>query len=173
MVDFHTGAVDALEPLADAERKRAQLDLYENDLGLASCWFAFVDGAAFEALADAAGAAPGERACGRLAYGRYDVVRVPERLMPFAASGPNSRVPKMLGHLFLGHARYLLYMDAKIRLGALEAGQDKSATCPTSKAPSSAVFHSFRLSFGRAIISRTGLEAWMLFPERARAEHSR
>ncbi|KAK7248185.1 hypothetical protein SO694_00081038 [Aureococcus anophagefferens] len=26
----------------------------------------------------------------------------------------------MLGHLFLGHARYLLYMDAKIRLGALE-----------------------------------------------------
>ena len=114
------GAVDALEPLADAERKRAQLDLYENDLGLASCWFAFVDGAAFEALADAAGAAPAARACGRLAYGRYDVVRVPERLMPFAESGPNSRVPKMLGHLFLGHARYLLYMDAKIRLGALE-----------------------------------------------------
>ena len=26
--------------------------------------------------------------------------------------------------------------------------------------------------FGRAIISRNGLEAWMLFPERARAEHS-
>ena len=40
--------------------------------------------------------------------------------MPFAAAGPNSRVPKMLGHLFLSHARYLLYMDAKIRLGALE-----------------------------------------------------
>ena len=35
------------------------------------------------------------------------------------------------------------------------------------------VFHSFRLIFGRAIISRSGLEAWMLFPERARAEHSR
>ena len=114
------GAVDALEPLADAERKRAQLDRYENDLGLASCWFAFVDGAAFEALADAAGAAPAARACGRLAYGRYDVVRVPEKLMPFADAGPNSRVPKMLGHLFLSHARYLLYMDAKIRLGALE-----------------------------------------------------
>ena len=43
---------------------------------------------------------------------------------------------------------------------------------PTSKAPISAVFHSFRLIFGRAIISRNGLEAWMLFPERARAEHS-
>ena len=35
------------------------------------------------------------------------------------------------------------------------------------------VFHSFRLIFGRAIISRNDLEAWMLFPERARAEHSR
>ncbi|KAH8045825.1 hypothetical protein JL720_16570 [Aureococcus anophagefferens] len=39
---------------------------------------------------------------------------------------------------------------------------------PTSKAPISADFHSFRLIFGRAIISRNGLDAWMLFPERAR-----
>jgi hypothetical protein len=52
------------------------------------------------------------------------------------------------------------------------AGQEKRAKFPTSKAPISAVFHSFRLIFGRAIISRNGLEAWMLFPERARAEHS-
>jgi len=52
-------------------------------------------------------------------------------------------------------------------------GQDKSAKFPTSKAPISAVFHSFRLIFGRAIISRNGLEAWMFVPERARAEHSR
>ena len=52
------------------------------------------------------------------------------------------------------------------------AGQEKSAKFPTSKAPLSAGFHSFRLIFGRAIISRNGLEAWMLFPERARAEHS-
>ena len=160
-------------PRKFSQRKRAQLDRYENDLGLASCWFAFVDGAAFEALADAAGAAPAARACGRLAYGRYDVVRVPEKLMPFADAGPNSRVPKMLGHLFLSHARYLLYMDAKIRLGALEAGQEKGAKFPTSKAPISAVFRSFRLIFGRAIISRSALEAWALFSKRARAEHSR
>jgi Ca2+-binding EF-hand superfamily protein len=53
------------------------------------------------------------------------------------------------------------------------AGQDKRAKFPTSKAHISAVFHSFRLIFGRAIISRNGLAAWMLFPERARAEHSR
>ena len=53
------------------------------------------------------------------------------------------------------------------------AGQDKRAKFPTSKAPFSAVFHSFRLIFGRAIISWNGLEAWMLFPEHARAEHSR
>ena len=52
-------------------------------------------------------------------------------------------------------------------------GQEKSAKFPTSKAHISAGFHSFRLIFGRAIISRNGLEAWMLFPERARAEHSR
>ena len=52
-------------------------------------------------------------------------------------------------------------------------GQQKRAKFPTSKAPISAIFHSFRLIFGRAIISRNGLEAWVLFPERARAEHSR
>ena len=52
-------------------------------------------------------------------------------------------------------------------------GQEKGAKIPTSKAPISVGFHSFRLIFGRAIISRNGLEAWMLFPERARAEHSR
>ena len=39
------------------------------------------------------------------------------------------------------------------------AGQEKRAKFPTSKAPSSAGFHSFRLIFGRAIISRNGLEA--------------
>jgi len=55
---------------------------------------------------------------------------------------------------------------------ALAPGQEKSAKFPTSKAPLSAVFHSFRLIFGRAIISRNGLETWMLFLERARAEHS-
>ena len=52
-------------------------------------------------------------------------------------------------------------------------GQQKRATFPPSKAPISADFHSFRLILGRAIISRNGLDAWMLFPERARAEHSR
>jgi len=53
------------------------------------------------------------------------------------------------------------------------AGQQKRAKFPTSKAPISAIFHSFRLIFGRAIISRNGLDAWMLFSERARAEHPR
>merc|ERR1711903_328323 len=57
--------------------------------------------------------------------------------------------------------------------GAYHPGQHKRARFPTSKAHISAIFHSFRLIFGRAIISRDGLAAWMLFPERARAEHSR
>ena len=43
------------------------------------------------------------------------------------------------------------------------SGQQKRAKFPTSKAHISAVFHSFWLIFGRAIISRNGLEAWMLF----------
>ncbi|KAH8059015.1 helicase [Aureococcus anophagefferens] len=38
----------------------------------------------------------------------------------------------------------------------LVAGQDKRAKFPTSKPHISAVFHSFRLNFGRAIISRNG-----------------
>ncbi|KAK7240036.1 phytanoyl-CoA dioxygenase [Aureococcus anophagefferens] len=42
---------------------------------------------------------------------------------------------------------------------AFVPGQDKRAKFPTSKAPISATFHSFRLIFGRAIISRNGLEA--------------
>ena len=59
------------------------------------------------------------------------------------------------------------------RLGAkFRAGQQKRAKFPTSKAPISAGFHSFRLIFGRAIISRNSFEAWILFSERARAEHS-
>ena len=43
--------------------------------------------------------------------------------------------------------------------GGCRAGQDKRAKFPTSKAPFSAVFHSFRLIFRRAIISWNGLEA--------------
>ena len=39
------------------------------------------------------------------------------------------------------------------------AGQEKGAKFPTSKAHISVAFHSFRLIFGRGIISRNGLEA--------------
>jgi hypothetical protein len=66
--------------------------------------------------------------------------------------------------------------EALLGLGAADTsrpGRQKRAKCPTSKAPISAGFHSFRLIFGRAIISRSGLDAWALFPERARAEQSR
>ena len=53
----------------------------------------------------------------------------------------------------------------------LLSGREKGANFPTSKAPRSAGFHSFRLIFGRAIIPRSALEAWMLSLERARAEN--
>ena len=42
-------------------------------------------------------------------------------------------------------------------VNAFYTGRDKGATCPTSKAPISAVFHSLRLILGRAIIPRSAL----------------
>jgi hypothetical protein len=77
---------------------------------------------------------------------------------------------------FLGQVPLCTFFAKRLLLKSTApplAGQHKRATFPTSKAPISAGFRSFRLIFGRAIISRNGLEAWMLFPERARAEHSR
>jgi hypothetical protein len=55
--------------------------------------------------------------------------------------------------------------EVRAVLGASSTGQRKGAKFPT---PISAVFHYFRLIFGRAIISRSALEAWMLFLERSR-----
>ena len=49
-----------------------------------------------------------------------------------------------------------------------DSGQQKRAKFPTSKAHISADSQSFRLIFGQAIISRNGLEAWMLSGTRAR-----
>ena len=78
--------------------------------------------------------------------------------------------------LALGGADYGL-CGALLHVGTTHAGHYQGRTrernSPTSKAPFSAVSHSFRLIFGRAIISRNGLEAWVLFPERTRAKHSR
>ena len=59
--------------------------------------------------------------------------------------------------------------DRLVERGAYRGGK----RARTSKAPISAAFRSFRPMFGRAIISRNGLDAWMLVPERARAERSR
>ena len=86
--------------------------------------------------------------------------------------GGTNRSPDLRSLLYLTYARKW-YKDTNFAPRASSAGQDKRAKFQTSKAHISAVFHSFRLIFGRAIVSRDGLEAWMLFPERARAEHSR
>jgi len=51
-------------------------------------------------------------------------------------------------------------------------GGEKGAKFPTSKASISVAFHSFRLIFGRSIISRSVLEALILFMgTRARNTH--
>ena len=54
--------------------------------------------------------------------------------------------------------------------GALRARDGAGNGRDVPKAPSSTIFHSFRLIFGRAIIARSVLEARMLFLERARAK---
>ena len=78
-----------------------------------------------------------------------------------------------LDALFLGRTDRVIFVDAdQVVLGDLAelfdmdlrdapyaSGQHKRATFPTSKAPISAIFHSFWLIFGRAIISRNCLEA--------------
>ena len=60
---------------------------------------------------------------------------------------------------------------ARLNLIRARTGRQARATFPTSKAPSSTVVRSFRPILGRAIISRSALDAWM-FLERARAERS-
>ena len=88
----------------------------------------------------------------------------------------HGRVPRHFGMHVFHHACVLFmswgYLEYRQTL-AFGGGQQKRAKFPTSKAHISAVFHSFWLIFGRAIISRDGLGAWMLLSERARAEHSR
>ena len=61
---------------------------------------------------------------------------------------------------------------ARLNLIRARTGRQARATFPTSQAPSSTVVRSFRLILGRAIISRSALDAWM-FLERARAERSK
>lgn len=116
------GSVDSLEPLQIAVKKHRELLSYERMLGISSCWFAFVDAVAFTYLADATGATDEKRILGRLTYGPYQVVRMPDSLLPFGsgANAPNSRVPKMLPNLFLRFSRYLLYMDAKLHVPSFQ-----------------------------------------------------
>ena len=61
---------------------------------------------------------------------------------------------------------------ARLNLIRARTGRQARATLPTSQAPSSTVVRSFRPILGRAIISRSALDAWMFFLERARAESS-
>ena len=103
-----------------------------------------------------------QRQLNNFGYHRSNVP--PEPLAPF----PNAvRYRKVTG------GETVTTVEGLLSLRPLAPGQQKGAKFPTSKAPISVVFRSFRLIFGRAIISRNGLEAWTFFPERARAEHSR
>ena len=70
----------------------------------------------------------------------------------------------------MGHPRCKNFWHWRGRWGdhPRRAGRETGAKFPTST-----VFHSFRPIFGRAIIPRSVLGAWMLFWERARAERSR
>ncbi|KAH8075193.1 phospholipase [Aureococcus anophagefferens] len=78
--------------------------------------------------------------------GRHALLYAPPR-----ARGPAS--------VFCALCRAMERSGDPSEIAASAAGRQKRAKFPTSKAPFSAVFHSFRLTFGRAIISRNGLEA--------------
>ena len=133
----------------------------------------------------AAGAWPGPVRLTDDALEKVDVVELPTawcvddagEVLFCARTGPTAEAIAMLcddGKAALNAVAEAAHDGAHVVvLSQSGTGQHKRAKFPTSKAPISAIFHSFRLIFGRAIISRKGLEAWMLFPERARAEHSR
>jgi aspartokinase len=68
----------------------------------------------------------------------------------------------------MSNAKVSVLMITQASSESSVTGQDKRAKFQTSKPHISADFHSFRLIFGRAIIPWNSLEAWMLFPGRAR-----
>jgi hypothetical protein len=59
------------------------------------------------------------------------------------------------------------------RMASASTWAGKGCDIPNFKGSYLGHFRSFRLIFGRAIISWSALEAWVLFPKRARAAHSR
>ena len=71
-------------------------------------------------------------------------------------------VPEAVNHLAGQYRDGTLGLAKNPKKAANRAGQE-SEKFPTSKAHISAVFHSFWLVFGRAIIYRNGLEALMFF----------
>jgi hypothetical protein len=134
------------------------------------------DGASLPHALPAARARPGAPAAGATLWsaGRCDVVLVDED------PRDRDRGERIVGCVFAGFADARLRCAGCLHLASARdrdptfvSAQQKRAKFPTSTAHISAVVHSFRLIFGRAIISRNGLEAWMLFSERARAEHPR
>ncbi|EGB06613.1 hypothetical protein AURANDRAFT_29034 [Aureococcus anophagefferens] len=97
---------------------------------------------------------------------RYDPDWAPETLDVLRSMLQKRPTTRLSSLKTLGHAKlYASYDWAKLEACKIPPppGQDKRAKFPTSKAPFSADFHSFRLIFGRAIISRSGLDAWMFF----------
>ena len=100
------GTADRLEPARVLRDRHRHLAAFEAEIGLASCWYVFVDGTAAANLR-----------CD-MSHGPYRVVRLPKTAQPYADDrrGLNSRVPKMLAHLAFTQARWFLYIDAKLRL---------------------------------------------------------
>ena len=95
--------------------------------------------------------------CFELRSSKREAGEIPASSTTFAG-----KVPLKLYPVFSAHPIHVVAAEAVLELSSF-AGRDKRANFPTSKAHISAVFHSFRLIFGRAIISRNGLEAWMFF----------
>ena len=99
-----------------------ELATFEQDFGLRSCWFAFVDEAAFGSLnavhhmvPTAASKVRRPAAYRLVRWGLWNLVVLHRAMLPFEDMSRNSRVPKMLLHRLFGSATFALYMDSKLK----------------------------------------------------------
>ena len=117
------------DKLASYDAEMHRLQSFERKIAMSSCWFAFVDAAAAEEHLRGKWRSTPKDAPQRMAkgnamhrFGIWNMIILQKEILPFgdAEKGKNSRIPKMLGHLAFQNAHYMLYVDAKLRVKAIE-----------------------------------------------------
>ena len=103
----------------------------------------------------------------------HNEIKMEKRALAKLQDGPLGCHPNIIKCFQTFQDYYTLYYMQELCDGGEMWAQEKGTKSPTSKAPISVGFHSFRLIFGRAIIFWSGLERAPFPLERARAEHPR